>query len=202
MEIGKEKEKEKEISLLPPPAGPIQAQVPPPLPPSRASRTAHAAHLSRPPAPHSPPLADDLTPHISRARSRSLATALPLASGPSLSATLPSPVIRLSARSPSATARPVASPLSRSPARFGALHLPEPSRRPVCPSHPVATTVRHHPRRGKLAGARHLSPPFPAPGANKRTARAPSFSTPASATPFPLPRAQLSQRRLALPPLW
>jgi hypothetical protein len=59
---------------------------------------------------------------------------------------------------------------------------------------------RHHPRRGKLADARHLSPPlapFPAPGVYKRTAQAPSFSTPASTTPSSLPRAQLSQRHRA-----
>jgi hypothetical protein len=71
------------------------------------------------------------------------------------------PVTGLATRSPPATARPVASPLSRSPARFGALRLPELSRRPVCSSHPIATTVHHHPRRVKLVGARHLSPPSP-----------------------------------------
>jgi hypothetical protein len=31
----------------------------------------------------------------------------------------------------------------------------------TCPSHPIVATVRHHHRRGKLAGARHLSPPSP-----------------------------------------
>jgi hypothetical protein len=149
LEIGKEKEKG--ISLLPP-------AVPPSL--TRAAHGPRGPPLVPPaPAPHSPPLADDPIPHISRARSRSLATALPLASGPRLSATLPSPVIRLSAHSPPATARPVASPLSRSPARFGALRLPEPSRYPVCPSHPVATTVLHHRRRDK----RHRCSPPPLP---------------------------------------
>jgi hypothetical protein len=106
------------------------------------------------------------------------------------------PVTGLATRSPPATACPVASPLSRSPARFGALRLPEPSHRPVCPSHPVATTVRHHVCRCSPPLA-----PFPAPGAYKRTARAPSFPTPASATPSSLPRARLSQHRRALPPL-
>jgi hypothetical protein len=153
---------------------------------------AHAAHLSRPPAPHSPPLADDSTPPISRARSRSLVTALPLASGPRLSATLPSPVIRLSARSPSATARPVASPLSRSPARFGALRLPEPSRHPVCPSHAVATTVRHHRRCGKRR--RCLAPPLPPPPRPpiKGSPRAPPTPHTGLGLPTPLPRAQSS----------
>jgi hypothetical protein len=142
--------------------------------PSPSPSLPRAAHSPRgpplAPTPHSPPLADDPTPPISRARSRFLATALPLASGPRLSATLPSPEIRLSAHSPPATARPVASPLSRSPARFDALRLPEPSRHPVCPSHPVATTMRHHHRHGKR---RQCSPPpLPPPpsAAYKRTA--------------------------------
>jgi hypothetical protein len=38
---------------------------------------------------------------------------------------------------------------------------------PACPSHPVATTVRHHRRRGKLTGACHLSS-LPRPGAYKK----------------------------------
>jgi hypothetical protein len=145
------------------------------------------------PAPHSPPLADDLTPHISRARSRSLATALPLASEPRLSATLPSPVIRLSARLPPATTHPVASPLSRSPARFGALCLPEPSRHPVCPSHPVATTVRHHHRRGKRRWC--LPPPLPPPPRPpiKGPPQAPPTPHTGLGLPTPLPQAQSSR---------
>jgi hypothetical protein len=120
------------------------------------------------------------------------------------------PVTELATRSPPATARPVASPLLRSPARFGALRLPEPSRRPVYLSHPVAPSARAIPSSPLCAiipvvQARQCSPPlapFPAPGAYKRTTQAPSFSTPASATPSSLPRAQLSQHRRALPPLW
>jgi hypothetical protein len=200
LEIGKEKEKG--ISLSPQ-LGRFWPKSLPPLRPSRVSRTAPAAHLSCPPspAPHSPPLADDPTPPISRARSRSLATALPLASGPRLSATLPSPVIRLSARSPPATTRPVTSPLSRSPARFGALRLPEPSRHPVCSSHPVAPTVRHHRRRGKR---RWCSPP-PLPTPHRPPIKGPPRAPPTPHTglglPTPLPRAQSSPRRRVLPPL-
>jgi hypothetical protein len=41
--------------------------------------------------------------------------------------------------------------------------MPELSLHPTCPSHPVATTVRHHRRRGKLTGARHLAS-LPRPG--------------------------------------
>jgi hypothetical protein len=96
-------------------------------------------------------------------------------------------VTRLATRSPPATARPVASPLSRSPARFGALGLPEPSHHPVCPSHLVVTTVRHHLRRGELAGARHLSPPSPPRAPIKGPPRAPQFLTPASAISSPFP---------------
>jgi hypothetical protein len=79
------------------------------------------------------------------------------------------PVTKLSMRSPLATVRLVALPLSRSPARFGALRLPEPSRCPVCPSHPIATTVRHHRRRKHTSPVRATSPPFTARVPIKRT---------------------------------
>jgi hypothetical protein len=91
-----------------------------------------------------------------------------------LSAPSPSPVIRLSARSPPATARPVTSPLTRSRAQFGAL-----GPRAMCPSRPVATsctshpvaTVCHYRRRGER---RRCSPPLlPSPAAYKRTAPSP-----------------------------
>jgi hypothetical protein len=63
----------------------------------------------------------------------------------------------------------------------------------ICPSHPVAPSARAIPSPPLCAPsppwqARRCSPPlapFPTPGAYKRTARAPSFSTPASTTPFP-----------------
>jgi hypothetical protein len=64
--------------------------------------------------------------------------------------------------------------------------VPELSLHPACPSHPVTTSVRHHRRRGKIAGARHLSSPSSPRAPIKRAARAPSFTL-ASATPSPLP---------------
>jgi hypothetical protein len=89
----------------------------------------------------------------------------------------PSPVTRLSAHSPSATVRPVASPLTRSPARFGIMRpcalcpsrpftpLPEPSCRSYVPSSPSWQ-------------ARRCSPPLlpsPSPAAYERTAPSPLF---------------------------
>jgi hypothetical protein len=117
----------------------------------------------------------------------------------SLVSTFLAPVTKLSTGSPPATIRPVASPLSRSPARFGALCLPEPSRRPICSSHPVATTVRHHRRRKHTSLMRATSPPFTAWVPIKRTARAPSFLTLASATPSP-PPLDLIELHAAAPP--
>jgi hypothetical protein len=175
---------------------------PPPL-----SRAPAPLFLPRGPSGPSParprsPLSLPARPHPSAALPLALSRSISLPDKrvPLVSAFL-APMTGIATRSPPATARPVASPLSRSPARFGALRLPEPSRRPVYPSHPVATTVRHHPRRGKLVGARHLSPPSSPRAPIKRTARAPPFPTPASATPSSLSRAQLSQRHHALPPL-
>jgi hypothetical protein len=67
---------------------------------------------------------------------------------------------------------------------------------PACPSHPVATTVRHHRRRGKLVGARHLSSPLPRPPI-KGPPRAPPTPHIGLGFPTPLPRAQSS--RVAVP---
>jgi hypothetical protein len=62
---------------------------------------------------------------------------------------------------------------------------------PSTPSHPVTTTMRHHRRLGKPR--RCLTPLLsPSPATYKRIARAPALFTPASGTPLPLPRAQLS----------
>jgi hypothetical protein len=77
------------------------------------------------------------------------------------------PVTKLSARSLPVATRAVASPLTCSPARLApcvavSLLQPEPSRHPparAIPSPPLC----HHRRRGKLAGARHLSS-LPHPG--------------------------------------
>jgi hypothetical protein len=182
LEIGKEKEKG--ISLLPPgwtDSGPS----PPSL--SRALRTAHTTHLSRPPAPrpapHSTPLADDSTPPISRARSHSLATALPLASRPLLSATPPSPVIRYRRvlHRPPPARRLAIITLTSSVWRLASARailsprLPEPSHRHHCaPSSP--------PRQASPVLA--TSPSSSSLGAYKKDR--PS-STLASATSFPFP---------------
>jgi hypothetical protein len=101
---------------------------------------------------------------------------------------------RISTRSPSATALPHLLAITRPRAELAPCACPEPSRHPVCPSHPVATTVHHHHRRGK-----HLrcSPPFLFPPPRppiKGTAQAPASFTPTSTTSLPLPRAQSSQR--------
>jgi hypothetical protein len=67
----------------------------------------------------------------------------------------------------------------------------EPSRHPL----PELSRRRHCAPPSPSWQARRCSPPlapFPAPGTYKRTTRAPSFSTPASATPSSLPRARLS----------
>jgi hypothetical protein len=70
---------------------------------------------------------------------------------------------RLSTRSPPATAPPHPLAITRPPAELAPCACPEPSCHPVCPSHPVATTMHHHLRRGKR---RRCSPPLlsPLPG--------------------------------------
>jgi hypothetical protein len=132
---------------------------PPPLFPARSSPPPEA-QLGPPPARARAAPTVSPAPPVSHARPRSLATALSLAGGPCLSAPSPSPVIRLSARSLSATAHPVASPLTRSLAWFGALrHHALCLSRPVatsCPSRPVAT-VCHYCRGGNC---RRRSPPL------------------------------------------
>jgi hypothetical protein len=111
-------------------------------------------------------------------------------------------VTRLSARSPPATVRPVASPLTRSPARFSALrpHALCPSRpfTPACPSHPV-TTVCHHHSRGKLVGARHLSSLPPPRPPIKGPPRAPCSTTPGLSHSTSLARTQSSSTPSSLP---
>jgi hypothetical protein len=81
--------------------------------------------------------------------------------------------------------------------------LPEPSRRLAIIA--LTSSVWHLASPSPPWQPRRCSPPltpFPTLGAYKRTVRAPSFSTPALATPSSLPRARLSQRRRTLPPLW
>jgi hypothetical protein len=110
-------------------------------------------------------------------------------------------VIRLSTRSPPATARPVASPLTCSPTRFGALHP-----RALCPSRPVATscpscpvaTVCHYRRRGK----RHrCSPPLlpPLRPPIKGLPRAPYFPVPGLSHSIFFPWTQSSSTSSSLP---
>jgi hypothetical protein len=98
------------------------------------------------------------------------------------------PMTKLSTRSPPAAARSIASPLTRSPARFGALR--HPALCPSCPFTPPARAIPSSPLCAIIATVPSspvlaTSPPLPAPGAYKRTTRAPSFLTPASTTPSP-----------------
>jgi hypothetical protein len=97
----------------------------------------------------------------------------------------------LSAQSPPATARPVASPLTRSPTKFGALH---PYPLAPAPSHPVTPSPepsrRHHcvpsspPRQASPVLA--TSPPPPR-SPIKGPPELPQLLTPASASPNPSP---------------
>jgi hypothetical protein len=72
----------------------------------------------------------------------------------------------------------------------------QPAREVSSPAMCAPHRRRGIPRRRQLDFGR-FSPRAPI----KRTARAPPFPTPALATPSPLPRARLSQRRHTLPPL-
>jgi hypothetical protein len=132
-------------------------KLPPSLPRAHLPRPRpSSAHLPRAPAPR--PVS--ARPHPSAAPALSSHPLSLCQPDPACQPLSPSPVIRLSARSSPAIACPVASPLTRSPARFGALHP-----RALCPSRPVATacpscpvaTVCHHRRRGKR---RRCSPPL------------------------------------------
>jgi hypothetical protein len=95
------------------------------------------------------------------------------------------------ARSPPTTARPVSSPLTRSPAWLApcapahcARAVPSPP--PACPSRHVAC-LRHHHRHGELVGSPPLLP-SPSPGAYKKDRPSSAFPTPASTTsPSPSP---------------
>jgi hypothetical protein len=163
IEIEMEIEKEKGKSS-PPSAGPNPTQ--PPL--SRAPAlplAAQAAHLRS--HTHAPPsAAASPAPPVSRARPRSLATALSLASGP---ACQPLPRARDQAIDAITAGRRTLhrfaiNTLASSVWRLAPPHtVPELSLHLACPSHPVVTTVRYHRRRGKLTGARHLAP-LPRPG--------------------------------------
>jgi hypothetical protein len=130
------------------------------LPRARSPLGPRSQSPARPPAPAyaraAPPL-----PLIGRPHPSVAPTLAPLRppslwqAGPACQPLLPSPVTRLSARSPPAIVRPIASPLTRSLARFGALRpralCPSRPFTPACPSRTVATVCHHH-RRGKLAG--------------------------------------------------
>jgi hypothetical protein len=152
----------------PPRLGRIQPTSPPPrarAPPP--SLVAHAAHLPRahsrlrrvsPPADRPAPLVSRNTPPA-RDRSPSSKRA-PLVS-PSLAL-----VTKLSARSPPVATRPVASPLTRSPARLApcvpvSLRQPEPSRHPsarAIPSPPLCAIIATASSSPVLATS---PPPFP-----------------------------------------
>jgi hypothetical protein len=67
---------------------------------------------------------------------------------------------QLSTRSPPATTPPHPLAITRPPAELAPCACLEPSRHPVCPSHPVATTMHHHRRCGKR---RRCSPPLLSP---------------------------------------
>jgi hypothetical protein len=108
------------------------------------------------------------------------------------------------ARSPPTTARPVSSPLTRSPTRLApcapahcARAVPSP---PCLSSCPVAS-LRHHHHHGELVGARHPSSLPPPRALIKRTARAPPSPHQPRLPPPPLPRARLSQHRRCPSPL-
>jgi hypothetical protein len=174
----------------------------PPLSLSRArSSPPPEAQLGPPPAcTHATPTISPAPP-VSRAHPRSLATALSLAGEPCLSASSTAPVIRLSAHSPSATTRPVAWPLTRSPARFGTL-------RPcalclshtvatACPSRPV-TTVCHHRRRSKASLVLATSPP-PSLAAYKKTSPSSPNCPHRPRPPHTPPLSSIELRHRALP---
>jgi hypothetical protein len=165
--------------------------------------------LSLSPARSSPPPEAQLGPPPARARAAPTASPAPhvshsctfpricsLSVNPApLVSPFPAPVIRLLARSPPTTARSIASPLTRSPAWFGALRL-----RALCPGRPVAT-VCHHRRRGKR---RRCSPPllpFPSPVAYKRTTPSSPNSSHRPRPPHTPPPSSIEPRHRALPPL-
>jgi hypothetical protein len=120
--------------------------------------------------------------------------ALSLADGPRLSA-LSLARDRLSMRSPPATAPPHPLAIARPPAELAPCACPEPSRHPVCPSHPVATTMHHHRRHDKHHQCLPpLLSPSPSPVAYKRDRPSSSFLHTSFGHLSSLPRAQSSQR--------
>jgi hypothetical protein len=178
-------EKEKEKGKSPPSAGPNPAQ------PSLSCAPTLPPRGPRGPSPHAHPCSSirRCQPGPTRqSRSPSLPRNRPL-SGKLVSPFL-APVTKLSMQSPSAATRSIASPLTRSRARFGALH--HRALCPNCPFSPPARAIPSPPLCAIIAAMASSSvlatlPPFPALGAYKRTARAPSFLTLVSATPSPLP---------------
>jgi hypothetical protein len=168
---------------------------------------AHAAHLpcTRQRLCRASPPADQPTPPVTHARPRSLATALSLASGPHPSAPVPLACDQAIGAFTADHHPPRRLAINTLASKVGALRpcLLAPARAipsPVCPSHPVATTVRHHRRRGKLAGARHLSFP-PSLAAYKRTALSSPNSSHRPRPPYTPPPSSIEPCRRALPPL-
>jgi hypothetical protein len=155
---------EKEKGKTPPSAGPFPAQTPslsraPAFPPSRPKRP--IARASALPS----PLPLPARPHPSAALTLALSRSLYLWQAGPACQHLPRARDWASDEITVGRHRPVVSPFTRSPARLApCISVPlRQSSHPVtpCPSRPVVATVRHHPHRGKLAGAHHLSPPFP-----------------------------------------
>jgi hypothetical protein len=151
IEIDKEKEKGNSPSVGPNPA---QLSLPPVR---RASPARPTWPTSRARATLPSPLAVSPAPPVSHARPFPLAFSLSLASGPRSSALSLSPVIGYRCDHCRPPLRHIPSPLLAHQLNW---HLAPALSHPVttvCPSHPVATTVRHHRRRGKR---RRCSPPL------------------------------------------
>jgi hypothetical protein len=152
---------------------------------ARASALPSLPRPKRPIAARHAPATDTLPPPVSCPPSPSL-VALPLLARPHPSArtTLPHDLSLPGKRAPPVSAflapvtgasdaiaagchRPIVSPLLASLLGWRLAPLSPCASRaipsPLCPSRLVVATVRHHPRRGELAGARHLSP-LPRPG--------------------------------------
>jgi hypothetical protein len=184
-----------------PPSAGLDSAQPPPLSPTRSSPRPKPStpHLPRPRSRHA---AVRPAPPASHTYPSPLAFALSRKRAPPVSPFCPSPVTRLSTRSPPAIVCPIASPLTRSPARFGIMRLRAlcSSRpfTPACPSRPVAT-MHHHHRRGKLTGARHLSSLPPPRPPIKGPPRAPCSTTRGLSHSTSLPRTQSSLASSSLP---
>jgi hypothetical protein len=192
-------EKEKEKGKSPPSAGPNPAQ------PSLSCAPTLPPRGPRGPSPHAHPCSSirRCQPGPTRqSRSPSLPRNRPL-SGKLVSPFL-APVTKLSMQSPSAATRSIASPLTRSRARFGALH-----HRALCPNCPSARlpepSHRHHCAPSSPPWqARRCSPPCP-PSPPWVPIKGPPELRPSShwSRPLPLPSLESNRapRRYALPPL-